>query len=193
MLKIYLKQIKCNQETNEVGADEPFVLVTAVDLASSAIAPAFDVVKYGPFADVDKGETHRAPGINQSFWGLNNSPASLSDPDNAIFVVSLMENDDGQPDTLRTMVKAAVATSVLSSLSFSRRDKVVKLIRDINGALRTPTGFPNIDDKVGSPIELRFNAAELAQAEAGRTVQKTMLFVGDGGRYTLTFEAAKSN
>jgi hypothetical protein len=34
MIKIYLKNIHCDEETDEVGADEPYVFVTAVNLAS---------------------------------------------------------------------------------------------------------------------------------------------------------------
>src|SRR5690606_31020937 len=63
MIEAYLRNIHCHEETDEVGADEPYVLVTAVNLASSVnIAgfpvplPDFDVVRYG-FDDVDEGET----------------------------------------------------------------------------------------------------------------------------------------
>ena len=80
-------------------------------------------------------------------------------------------------------------SSVLGSLSFDRNNKVIKLINDVNSVLRTPTGAPNFDDQVGSPQELRFTREELTQAEAGQTVRKTLAFNGDGGRYTLTFEA----
>jgi hypothetical protein len=35
MIQIYLTNIHCNEETDEVGADEPYVLVTSVNLAST--------------------------------------------------------------------------------------------------------------------------------------------------------------
>ena len=198
MIQIYLSNLHCHEETDEVGADEPYVLVTGVDLAASVSVagfpvplPAFDVVRYGPFEDVDEGETHSAPGISQSFWGVTGRPATLDNPEQVIFVVALMENDDGDPEALRGIVKGIVGGSVLGTLSLNRTDKVTALIRDVNSALGTPTGAPNFDDKVGDPQELRFSREELIQAESGQTVSKTLAFEGDGGRYALTFEARK--
>ena len=138
---------------------------------------------------MDQGETHLAPGISQSFWELTGTPAPLDNQDQAIFVVGLMENDDGDPETMRGIVKGIVGGSVYGSLSFGRPDKVTALIRDVNSALGTPTGAPNFDDKVGAPQELRFSREELAQAKSGSTVSKTLVFRRDGGRYTLKFEA----
>jgi hypothetical protein len=126
MLSICLDSIHCNEETDEVGADEPYVLVTSVDLESSVSVagftvplPAFEVVRYG-FDDVDEGETHGTPGRSQSFWGPTGDPRNLSAPDAAIFVVGLMENDDGDPEALRGIVKGLVGSSVLGSLTDPR-------------------------------------------------------------------------
>src|SRR5688572_28244240 len=120
MLQVYLRNIRCDEETDEFGADEPYVLATSVDLASSVrIAgfpvpvPAFDVVRYGPFDHVDAGETHDAPGMTRSFWGVTGAPLDLSDPDRAILVVALMENDNGDPEALRGIVKGIVGGSIL--------------------------------------------------------------------------------
>ncbi|MGW2617022.1 hypothetical protein ACWCZB_19715, partial [Streptomyces sp. NPDC001500] len=194
MIQAYLRSIHCHEETDEVGADEPYALVTAVNLASSVSVagfpvplPAFDVVRYG-FDDVDDEETHDAPGSSLSFWGINGLPAPLTDPENAIFVVGLMENDDGDPEALRGVVKGVVGGSVLGSLTASREDKVAALIRDIDSAMGTPTGAPNFDDKIGIR-ELRFSADELRRAEAGEAVRASIDINGDGGRYELTFEA----
>jgi len=187
MIQTYLSGIRCVEETDEVGADEPYVVVTAVDLASRV--PAFEVVKYGPWDDVDAGETHPAGGISQSFWGLTGAGAPLTDPDNVIFIVSLMENDDASAEAKRGVIKGGVAASVAGSLGLSRADKVTKLIGDINAAMELPTGGPNFDELVGGPQELRFSADELRFAESGGTAVKEMAFTGDGGRYTLWFEA----
>jgi len=68
-MQIYLKSLSCNEETDEVGADEPYVLVIAVNLASTVSVggfpvplPAFEVTLHGPFNDFDAGETRSAPG-----------------------------------------------------------------------------------------------------------------------------------
>jgi hypothetical protein len=196
MIQIYLSNLHSHEETDEVGADEPYVLATAVNLASVVNVagfpvplPAFDVVKYGPFDDVDDEDTVYAPGISQSFWGVTGRPVALANPDQGIFVVGLMENDNGDPEALRGIVKGIVGGSMVGSLSLDRTDKVNALIRDVNSALGTPTGGPNFDEKIGGPQELRFSREELSRAEAGQTVKKTLTFEGDGGRFDLTFEA----
>ena len=200
MIQTYLSSIHCHEETDELSsADEPYVLVTAVDLkATLSIGnvdipfPAFDVVRYGPFEDVDAGETHFAPGIAHSFWGLADTPAALEDPDRVIFVVALMEHDAGRPGTLQGIVKGIVGGSVLGSFTLGRERQVTLLIRDVASALGTPSGpSADQDNPVGNPQELRFTRQELAVAEAGRTVSKSLVFAGEGGRYTLTFEAGK--
>jgi hypothetical protein len=194
MIQIYLKNIHCHEETNEVGADEPYVPITSVNLSARVSGagfpvpvPAFEVTRYG-FDDVDDEETHSAPGPSQSFWGLDGRPANLLDPNNAIFVVSLMENDNGDPEALRGIVKGIVGGSVLGSLADPRQTKVDKLKRDVSSAMGTPTGAPNFDDPIGV-AELQFTADELARAERGERVLRSVEIDGDGGRYELTFEA----
>jgi hypothetical protein len=199
MIAMYLDTIHCDEGTTEIGADEPYVLVTVVDLAASVKVggfpvplPAFEVFKFGPFQSFSKGKTqpaHFTPNVLPSFWGVTGKPVALKNPDQAVFVVSLMENDDGDPEALRGIVKGIVGGSVLGSLSFDRATKVAALIRDVNSAMGTPTGGPNFDDKIGGPQELRFSIEELIQAESGQTVSKTLTFEGDGGRYILTFQA----
>jgi hypothetical protein len=166
MIQIYLSNLHCFEETSEFSAsDEPYVLVTAVDLAArQQVAgfpvplPTFDVVRYGPFDDVDDGETHFTSGIGQSFWGMNGRATALTDPDQAIFVVALMEHDAGRPGTLQGIVKGIVGGSVLGSLGLDRGSKVDGLLRDVSSALGTPSG-PSVDqdDAVGDPQELRFS------------------------------------
>ena len=197
MIQIYLKNIHCDEETDEVGADEPYVFVASVNLAStvsvSGVAlpiPSSEVVLYGPFEDVDKGETHFAPGISQSFWSIINTPAALENPDDVIFVVAMKENDTDDPEGSRGIVKGEVAGSISLSLPLSRAQKVTKLLNDVRSAIRTPSpdGI-NFDEVIGDPQELRFSREELAGAESGRVQSKSLIFSGDGGQYTLTFEA----
>ncbi|MCW2558708.1 MAG: hypothetical protein JWP55_2672 [Mycobacterium sp.] len=197
MIQIYLHDIHCNEETDEVGADEPYVLVTTINLASTVNVagfpvplPAFEVVRYG-FDDVDEGETHQAPGASVPIWGINGQlGGQLANPDNVIFAVGLMENDDGDPEAMRGIVKGIVGGSVLGSLTAPRDDKVSALLNDINSAMGTPTGAPNFDDRVGV-AELRFTAEELQRAEHNEVVQRSIDINGDGGRYRLTFEARR--
>jgi hypothetical protein len=197
MIQLYLSKIHCDRETDEVGADEPYVFVIAVNLASTinmvgfpVPLPSFEVVRYGPFEDMDQGETQYAPGISQSFWSLTNTPATLNDPNEVIFVVGLKENDTDNPEGSRGIVKGGVAGSIFGSLPLSRHDKVIKLINDVKAALMTPSpdGI-NFDETIGDPQELRFSREDLIRAESGQVVSETLVFSGDGGQYTITFEA----
>ena len=196
MIQIYFTGLRCDEETDEVGADEPYILVTTVDLGAVAQVagfpvpiPGYDVFRFGPYSDVDKGDFRAGPGPSQAFWSRTGAPATLNDPDSAIFAVAVMENDAGNAETLRGIVKGLVGGSVFGSLDLDRDKKVESLLRDINSGLRTPTGAPNFDDQVGGPQELKFTRDELARAESGAQVAKSLVFTGDGGRYTATFEA----
>jgi hypothetical protein len=210
MFQVYMSQIKCDQQIHANG-DFPYVLVTSVDLASSPTNPQFEVFRLGPFEDASAFKTggtypgpfeREDPGdrTTRTFWGVNSgmpapliSPTGkLDDPKQAIFVVSVMVlNDNDNPIPLRTIVKERVGSSLAGSVSLSRPEKVAKLIRDVDGALETPSSSaPNKDDKIGPPQRLPLSRQELIQAEFGSPVSKSLVFEGPGGQYTLTFNVA---
>ncbi len=203
-ITIAVREIKCIEETNEVGSDEPYVLVVGVNL--KAFVPNVEAVLYGAWNDVDTGETHGTmpipPNINPNvldalpiiwrkpFWGLNGQPAAIDNPDDVIFLVALMENDDGKPKAARGLVKGAVVASLASSTQESRAVRIQKLIADMNSALAIPTGAPNFDDQVGSPQELRLTSQDLSLAST-KVHTKSLRFAGDGGKYDVVFELKK--
>ena len=186
MIYITLDSIRCHTETDEVGADEPYVIVTAVDLATPGPLPNSRAYRYGPFQDVDNQETH-ASGF-QSFWGLNGEERALANPDDAIFIVSLMENDNGDAENLRGIIALTATGALSATIGANRAIRVSRLIQDINSAMGTVTGAPNFDDKIGIQ-ELRFTRAEIAVAETGNPGFHALRFQGDGGDYTTTFKA----
>jgi hypothetical protein len=190
-----LRSITCLNESSEASdSDEPYVLVTAVDLGP--LVPQVEVTLYGPFSDVDAGETHgtiaipanlppevreiflQIPLVRRPFWSLDNDHAGLvNTPGQVIFIVSVMENDDGHPSALRTVVKGAAVASLAASVGFTRALRVSKLIADINGALGIPTGAPDFDDPVGTH-ELVLTKTDLVPpASLKRT--KTLKFGND--------------
>jgi hypothetical protein len=212
MIQIYLTNIHHHHdsEVNEVEGAEPYVFVAAVNLGSFVEVggfpvplPAFEVVRYGPIGsiavdgnadtdadtDADTGDRRSGPGAPRPFWGTDGNPAALVDPDRAIFVVALMENDGTDPESLRGIVKGIVGASVLGTLNLSRTDKVAALIGGVNSASGSPNGAPHFDARVGIPQELRFSRDDLTRAEAGQAVSRTLVFRDNGGRYTLTFDA----
>jgi hypothetical protein len=203
-ITIAVREIKCIEETNEVGSDEPYVLVVGVNL--KPIVPNVEAVLYGVWDDVDTGETHGTvpvppnfpPNVldaiplvwRKPFWGLNGQPAAINNPDDVIFLVALMENDDGKPKAARGLVKGAVVASLASSTQESRAVRIQKLIADMNSALAIPTGAPNFDDQVGSAQELRLTSQDLSLASTG-VHTKSLRFAGDGGKYDVVFELKK--
>ena len=191
MILIYPSKIHSHKETNEWGSDEPYILISTVDLvpATQLPIPAFEVFLYGPFEDIDDETTRAVSDFSRSFRDVTGRPKLLNNPDQVIFIASLMENDNGNPESLRTLIKGVVGTSIIGSLSLQRADRVAALINDINSALGTPTGFPNFDDVIGSSQELRFSQQELAQLAQQQPVMKVLEFHGDGGHFEITFEA----
>lgn len=199
---IALSKIKCKIETDEVGADEPYVLVTAVDL-TNPLLPNAEVTLYGPWGDVDAGESRTTqplqPGINpndlpfiiwrRNAWGPSGQAKAIANPANAVILVSMMEHDDGKPSAARELVKAAVVGALAASAGMTRPQRVSKLIDDINGALAIPTGAPNFDDRVGSTQEFPLSANLLNVAAGPKS--KTLTIVGDGGKYEVTLVVTK--
>jgi len=199
---IALTKIKCLIETDEVGADEPYVLVTAVDLGNPLL-PNAEVTLYGPWGDVDKGETRTTqplqPGINPSdmpfiiwrrnAWGPSGQAKPIAHPANAVILVSVMEHDDGKPGTAREIAKGAIVSSLAASAGMTRAQRVSKLRADIQGALGIPTGAPNFDDRVGATQEFVLSANLLDVAAGPKS--KTLTIVGDGGKYEVTLQVKK--
>jgi hypothetical protein len=204
-ITIAVSAIKCLDETNEPSAsDEPYVLVVAADVQS--VIPNVEAVLYGPWGDVDAGETHGTlplpvgadPNIFDSlpfvirkpFWGLNGKPALVNNPAQVIFLVAMMENDDGKPKAGRGLVKGAAVASLASSTNASRADRIKSLIKDIESAVLIPTGAPNFDDPIDKVKELQLTLQDLSLASTG-VHTKTLQFTGDGGKYNVVFELKK--
>jgi hypothetical protein len=190
MISIYLSYIHCDEGTDEVGDDSPYVLAVAADLKSTP--PASGTVVY-PFTRMFTGR-RAAFGEFESLWGIGGIPAPLVDPDDAILIIAMMERDDGNPALARGIVATSAAASLVGSIALPRPGKVNTLIRNIDSARNTPTGVPNRDDEIGPCKELRFTSQELKRVNNdAEIVTKTLVFEGDGGKYTLMFDAHPRN
>lgn len=194
MLYAYLESIRCHVETDELGDDEPYVIVTATDLASTVAVAGFPVpiptarvFRYGPFGDVGGVETH-AHGF-AAFWGLFGEERELN-PDTTIFTASLMENDDGDAEAARGAVAIALNAALFSSLTITDRPtRVALIIQAVDAALRLPTGGPSFDEAVGGTREIVLSLGDAGLAETGQTARVNIRVQGDGGDYTMTFAA----
>lgn len=166
-LTLAVKSITSINDSTELYSDEPYILVVAADLTS--LVPAIEVTLYGPWGNVDKGETHGTlvlpVGTPQSvvdafgmfnvirkpFWGLNNKPAPIASVGNVAFFVCVMEHDDGNPFLLQQILKAAATIAFINAVGagMTHAEIAKKIEEGIKGVIATPTGFPNFDDVVG--------------------------------------------
>lgn len=121
-----LKTIHSSNDSTEIGNDEPYLLVVGVDF-TNVHALVVDTTRYGPFS-LAKSETATTvampfgtpaavydlmdtlPGVvRRPFWGLqSNMPTPIADIDKMVFVMIMMENDDGDPQHIRDLVHGAV-------------------------------------------------------------------------------------
>jgi hypothetical protein len=198
MIYMWVNSIHCEEETDEVGADEPYLIMVSVDLKNTLTVdvgtppvpatvplPASSAFLYGAFDDVDAGNT-RFPAFHP-FWGLNDERA-LAAPEDAIIIAALMENDSGNPVAARGIVAAQVAATIAATAGADREFRLRRLLDTVHSALQTPTGFPSTDETI-EVKELRFEKPELDLAESGQEAVKILRFDGDGGTYTVGFRA----
>ncbi|MEM8998344.1 MAG: hypothetical protein AAGF23_26405, partial [Acidobacteriota bacterium] len=125
-------RIDCIEETDEVGSDEPYVVVFAADLSqpSSSITDAIFAIPtarttlYGPWGDVDKGESRTtapviegpAPGFlvqRTPFWGASGNPAPIPAARDALILIALLEHDEGSPSSVRAAAHLATSAALL--------------------------------------------------------------------------------
>lgn len=191
-LTIRLNSIKCIEEVNEESAsEEPYVLLTAVRLERTLAGIDLHnvrVSRYGVWENFDEGEILNV--VDPPFWGLNSTPEDLTDPSNAIFIVSLMENDNGDPNGYRQLVEAAAAAALGATVG--ERDRAVRAsrllqsIRDALNGIDLPIPFALDDDHVATEI-LRLDNSDLIPFG---TKDKSLTIQNSEGHYELRFRIA---
>ncbi|HEY9048142.1 MAG TPA: hypothetical protein VIN08_19685 [Ohtaekwangia sp.] len=179
ILTLAVKSIDQLNDSTEVGSDEPFVLVTAVNL--SDIVPQLEVVRYGP---LENEGTFR----HQLFWGLDNKHAAvITDPNDVVFIVSLMEKDDGNLAVSRIIVKMAAIGSLIGSMGMPRSTRVQNLIKDIRFAMGIRTGIPSADDSVGVH-ELILTPTDLTPSASKKRIRSIDFHGGKEGSFRVNIE-----
>ncbi|NJO17042.1 MAG: hypothetical protein HC877_15270 [Thioploca sp.] len=195
-LTLAVKSITSIDDSTEASADEPYILVVAADL--TGLLPAVEVTLYGPWADVEKGETHGTLAIpigfpeslldllaafnvlRRPFWGLNNkTPAPIANVSDVAFFVCVMEHDDGSPSLLRQLVKGASTLAAINgkTAGLTKPDITKKIKEAITDVIGTPTGIPNYDDVVGVQ-QLILTANDLNPPPSGIRVLPALDFGG---------------
>ena len=213
-----VRKIHCFDTNDVIGSDEPYVLVAGVDLSVVPL-PNVEVTLYGPWSDVDSGETHSTmpiptfpdtisaqlkkalldiltqtvPFLRIPFWALDNKSAkAIAKPSDVIILAAVMEHDDGNPNSMREAAKSAIVAGLAASLGMARATLVEKLKNDMDAALDAfdvNAGFYSTDDHIGHTQELALTAKDLDKASKGVRLRK-LRFIGDSGDYSVTFELA---
>lgn len=183
-----LHQVKCLTESDESSdADEPYVLVTAVDLTwlpapAPAGPPAPTTFLYGPWGNFDENEELILVG-EPPFWedppGSALSPASTT---TVFYVVSVMEQDNGSPDACRLLVEGAVKASLPFSTGMSIEGRVNRAVADTRSIV---AGYL-LDDHVGT-TSLRLDTTDVALLDGQWKDKVVTIDGGDEGKWELTF------
>ncbi len=146
------------------------------------------VFRYGVWEDFDAGEVTNV--VDPPFWGLNSTPEELTDISDVIFIVTLMENDNGDPNGYRQLVEAAASASLGATVG--ERDRTVRAsrllqsIRDALNGIDLPIPFALDDDHIGTEI-LRLDNSDLIPCG---TRDKSLTIQSSEGHYELTFRIA---
>lgn len=215
-----VRKIHCFDTNDVIGSDEPYVLVAGIDLTVVPL-PNVEVTLYGPWSDVDSGETHSTfpvptfpktfpaelqksildflsqvvPTLRIPFWALDNkSTKPIEKPADVIILAAMMEHDNGTPNSLREAAKSAVVAGLAASIGMPRNTLVAKLKNDMDAALdafNVDAGFYSTDDHIGHTQELRLAPKDLNKAQKGVHFIN-LRFIGDSADYRVTFELAPS-
>jgi hypothetical protein len=192
-LRIRLKSIKCVREINELSAsEEPYILLTSVRLERTSVGTDthnMRVFRYGVWEDFDAGEVQNV--FDPPFWGLNSTPQELTNISDVIFIVTLMENDNGDPNGYRQFVEAAASGSLGATLGERERSvrasRLLQSIRDALNGIDMPIPFALDDDYIGTEI-LRLDNSDLILSGSR---DKLLSIASNEGDYELNFEVAR--
>jgi hypothetical protein len=188
--------IRCHRARKEVDHDEPYLLIAAHDMVNTVFAagglslrvPNVRVVKVGPWAGVDRDETHHAWTLAASdrppFWDLDGLPRTIAAPQDVVFLVALMENDGSSPDTIRGAVQDALRLSQISNLNRAYAAYVNEMISIMTAAIESSRGLTalpssaiNRDDLIGNVQQLALTPADLAALNRLEPVNKKLTFI----------------
>jgi hypothetical protein len=192
---IRLHSLKCLAESKGPGSDDPYVLITSVDLARwpGPTPPPQGVpplpprtFRYGVLNGVDTNEVNSFV-AESPFWGIDADPSAAQDitnPAGVCFVVTVMENDQGNPDTIRGLVQTAATTELSASAGLPATLRIARLIDAITSAAGQ-FDLPTLDLHVGT-VALLLNGPDLVPA--GQMTDRVLEIGGDErGRWELTF------
>jgi hypothetical protein len=170
-LSIFVSAIQCVDGPIRYSPTElePYLLVFVLNFVP--FPPAPKVVKVA-WTGVEPPHPFRFDGLPRFYgappnvlWGVDGNPAPIADPDDALLIAALVENDETDPDLVRLLVENQMDFAFARnspSLAFGRDEFARRMVDAMTGAVDVATttafGFPNPDDPIGDPQRLRITA-----------------------------------
>lgn len=143
---------------------------------------------------VDSHESHTAPA--NVLWGVDNVPRPITNPDDVILLVALLEQDSTGAQSVRTTVELQMGILIALNLLIlgNREEFVSRMLIGMQGAIKTAVkvGQPNPDDPIGPVKELRLSRLDVAQAFHSGSKSLMLPFKGDGANYQVFFKLKRA-
>lgn len=181
---LFLRTIICDEETDEVGADEIYVVWSASDL-DPAHAGTDSRSRTRSFRSFDEGDQKRLFGEDTFYKSLGERP------ENRLILVLLMEHDESGVDFAANAMERAFQKIASYAQARLARSRIINLLAtDIRSYMRSHDEPGNADDIIAIQ-DVYISPQDVEQARGGHSVLKTLGFRGDGGRYRLVFELVR--
>lgn len=218
----YVKNIFCSEANKEIGRDEPYLLITTVDmlrivqvaidplpagLVPPVRIPAVHCFKVGPWSGVKPATWHPASELaainNPRFWDLSGIAKTVASPQDLIFVIGVFENDSSSPESIRQVLEPAMEITLAMNLGLTYSALADTLVNDMKGTFDTarllglaPALLP--DDRIGV-MRLNLTTTDLDTINALGKHEKSLTFMqkNSSGKvtneYTVTFSFESSS
>jgi uncharacterized protein with LGFP repeats len=191
-LSLRFHSIRCVEEVNEESAaEEPYVILTIVDLRSPLpqvpALPNVMVRRYGVWEHFDGGDVVVDSG--PPFWGPDGAGQDLGNPTDLAIIVSLVENDNAEPGAYDELARLSATSALAGSIGQTnpgvRAVQVANAIRNAFDGIDLPVApFPfELDDDHVETQLLLLDASDLTMT--GRR-DRTISIRNGQGSYDLT-------
>ncbi len=209
-----VKELYCAEADKEWGVDEPYLITGTVDRLGTIrlgtlplVGPigfdkaAVHTLVIGPWSKVKPGGTYPVGALskNPSLWDLSGNALALADPEDAIFLVAMMENDGASPDAIRGAANSALEIAALNNDQLDYDAMVDTCASAMAGGIDVALGAGvgpghlNFDERIGAVAPLPITQNDLDTLAAGHSVEKTLWFLHAKksgkftDRYSVTF------
>ena len=190
--------------------DEPYVLVFTLNVpmisatttppSLTVTPPGMDVVKVGPWENPSVDDDEKIyPAPPNVIWDANSG--AITTPNDVFFIAALVENDNSDPEQVRTVVEIQMIAHLFANLSLlvlgNRFEFMRRMVTDMTGAVAlatTPAGSGGVldaDDRIGLAQELVLTPRDLNRAFGGEASRMILSFRGDGD-YRVFFDMRRA-